>query len=112
MHSPLPVGILLALTVVAALHGATPRPPDIIVFLTDDQSQLDASPYGGGIATPNMQRLADEGMVFTRAYVASPSCAPSRAALLTGLMPARNGAEANHSRPRAEVRRWPEYFPL
>jgi N-sulfoglucosamine sulfohydrolase len=85
--------------------------PDIVVFLTDDQGQLDCTPYGGyGIRTPHMQRLADAGMTFTRAYVASPSCAPSRAALLTGLMPARNGAEANHSKPRAELKKWPAYF--
>ena len=85
--------------------------PDLVVFLTDDQGQLDCTPYGGqGIRTPNMQRLADAGLVFTRAYVASPSCAPSRAALLTGLMPARNGAEANHSRPRAELKKWPAHF--
>jgi len=72
---------------------------------------LDCTPYGGmGIRTPNMQRLADAGMAFTRAYIASPSCAPSRAALLTGLMPARNGAESNHSKPRAEIKKWPAYF--
>jgi len=85
--------------------------PNLVVFLTDDQSVLDCTPYGGmGIRTPNMQRLADAGMVFTRAYIASPSCAPSRAALLTGLMPARNGAESNHSKPRAEIKKWPAYF--
>lgn len=85
--------------------------PDILVFLTDDQSQLDCSPYGEkNIRTPNMQRLADAGMTFERAYVASPSCAPSRAALLTGLMPARNGAEANHAKPRPEIKKWPAYF--
>ncbi len=85
--------------------------PDFVVFLTDDQGQLDSTPYGGqGIRTPNMQRLADAGMTFTRAYVASPSCAPSRAALLTGLMPTRNGAEANHSKPRAELKKWPAHF--
>jgi len=90
---------------------AVGKHPDIVVFLTDDQSQLDATPYGGyGIRTPNMQRLADNGMTFTRAFVASPSCAPSRAALLTGLMPARNGAESNHSKPRAEIKKWPAYF--
>jgi arylsulfatase A-like enzyme len=98
---------LLCLSWVAA---AAPR-PDIVVFLTDDQGQLDCTPYGGhGIRTPHMQRLADAGLTFTRAFVASPSCAPSRAALLTGLMPARNGAEANHSKPRAEIKKWPAYF--
>jgi len=85
--------------------------PNLVIFLSDDQGQLDCSPYGDRqLKTPHMQRLADAGLTFTRAYVASPSCAPSRAALLTGLMPARNGAEANHAKPRAEIRKWPSYF--
>ncbi len=85
--------------------------PDIVVFLTDDHSQLDGAPYGNKtIRTPHMQRLSEAGMTFTRAFVASPSCAPSRAALLTGLMPSRNGAEANHSKPRAEIKKWPAWF--
>lgn len=85
--------------------------PDMVVFLADDHSQLDTTPYGGyGIRTPQMQRLADSGLTFTRAYVASPSCAPSRAALLTGLMPARNGAEANHAKPQPNIKKWPAYF--
>jgi len=85
-------------------------PPDLVIFLTDDHSQLDGTPYGSTLRTPNMQRLADAGMTFTRAFVASPSCAPSRAALLTGLMPARNGAEPNHAKPRPEIKKWPAYF--
>jgi N-sulfoglucosamine sulfohydrolase len=85
--------------------------PDIVIFLSDDQGRLDASPYGAReLRTPRMQQLADAGLTFDRAFVASPSCAPSRAALLTGLMPARNGAEANHSKPRAELRKWPAFF--
>ncbi len=92
-------------------RAAEPRKPDIVIFLTDDHSQADSTVYGSkGLRTPNMQQLADGGMTFTRAYVTSPSCAPSRAALLTGLMPARNGAEPNHSKPRAEIRKWPAYF--
>ncbi|MEM7809981.1 MAG: sulfatase [Planctomycetota bacterium] len=72
--------------------------PDIVVYLSDDHSQIDSSVYGNeNIPTPNMERLAADGMTFTHAFVASPSCAPSRAALLTGLMPTRNGAETNHS---------------
>ena len=85
--------------------------PDMVIFITDDHSKLDLSPYGSSeMRTPNMQRLADAGVTFHRAYVASPSCAPSRAALLTGLMPARNACEANHSKPRAEIKKWPAYF--
>ncbi|MEM6633998.1 MAG: sulfatase, partial [Bacteroidota bacterium] len=46
---------------------------------------------------------SEEGMTFNNAFVSSPSCAPSRASLLTGLMPARNGAETNHSFPQKGI---------
>ena len=79
-------------------------PPHIVVYLSDDHSQCDSSLYGApDIPTPNLEALAREGMTFTHAFVASPSCAPSRAALLTALMPARNGAEGNHTYPREGV---------
>ncbi len=85
--------------------------PNIVLVIADDFSQLDAQPWGAtGIRTPAIRQLAATGMSFDRAYVASPSCAPSRAALLTGLMPARNGAESNHSRPRAELRKLPSFL--
>jgi uncharacterized sulfatase len=88
-----------------------PRRPNIVLFLADDLSWSDCSPYGGkDIRTPNMAGLARDGMTFTHAFVASPSCAPSRAALLTGLDPMRNGAMLNHSRPRPEVKKCPAYF--
>jgi arylsulfatase A-like enzyme len=96
---------------VGALLGQAAERPDIVIFLTDDQSQMDCAPYGSQEwRTPNVQRLAQAGLTFTHAFVASPSCAPSRAALLTGLAPARNGAEPNHSKPRAELKKWPAYF--
>ena len=86
-------------------------PPDIVVFLSDDHTWRDSSVYGSpDIKTPNMERLAGVGMTFNQAFVASPSCAPSRAALLTGLYPARTGAEANHSRPSTEITKLPEYL--
>ena len=71
--------------------------PNIVMVLADDHGVRHATPYGSKeIRTPNMQAMADEGMVFDRAYVASPSCCPSRTALLTGLMPENNGVIGNH----------------
>ncbi len=91
-----------------ASAGEAQRPPDIVVYLADDLSAADLPLYGGtNIDTPAISRLAAEGLTFNRAFVASPSCAPSRAALLTGLMPARNGAEENHSYPRDGTLRLP-----
>jgi len=106
------LGPWLCLLVLAATgSAAAPARPDIVFFISDDLGKLDSEPYGGGgIRTPHLRALAAAGLTFDRAYVASPSCAPSRAALLTGLMPARNGAIANHARPRADVRKWPAYF--
>jgi N-sulfoglucosamine sulfohydrolase len=85
--------------------------PHVVVFLADDLGYADCSPFGGNeVPTPNMARLAKVGKSFTQAFVSSPSCAPSRAALLTGLDPMKNGAMLNHSRPKAEIRKWPAYF--
>lgn len=90
-------------------HDEPSTPPHLVVFLSDDHGQRDSTPYGAtDVRTPNMERLAAEGMIFTHAFVASPSCAPSRAAMLTGLMPARNGAEANHTYKRENVASLPE----
>jgi uncharacterized sulfatase len=101
----------LFLIVVAVQSATAAERPAIVVFLTDDQGQLDSQPYGAAsLRTPHMQALADDGLTFTHAFVASPSCAPSRAALLTGLYPPRNGAEVNHSKPRPELKKWPAYF--
>ena len=77
------------------------KKPNIVIYIADDQSYSDISVYGAkGLKTPTAELLAKSGLTFSNAFVASPSCAPSRAALLTGLMPARNGAEANHTYPK------------
>ncbi|HET6576176.1 MAG TPA: sulfatase [Fimbriiglobus sp.] len=90
---------------------AADTPPNVVLFLADDLGWADCSINGAkDTRTPNMTRLAADGLTFTHAFVASPSCAPSRAALLTGLTPMRNGAMLNHARPRAGVKKWPAYF--
>ena len=101
--------LTVVFTGLPALSGATP--PHLVLFLSDDHSVRDSSVYGSAeIRTPAMEQLAREGMTFDQAFAASPTCAPSPAALLTGLMPARNGAQANHSKPRAEIRKFPAFL--
>lgn len=77
--------------------------PNIVIFLADDHGWAHSEVYGNpDVQTPTMAALAREGMVFDAAFVASPACGPSRSALLSGLMPARNGAEENHQEPNAQ----------
>jgi arylsulfatase A-like enzyme len=76
-------------------QGAGTR-PDVIIVLTDQQ-RADAFAAAGAAAlrTPAMDRLAREGVMFTRAFAATPQCSPSRAALLTGRYPHRTGVMGN-----------------
>lgn len=72
------------------------RPPNVIMIMIDDMGINDVSSYGGGMAavpTPNIDRLATEGVRFDRGYAANATCAPSRAALMTGRYPSRFGFE-------------------
>ncbi|MEN9637517.1 MAG: hypothetical protein RL077_5921 [Verrucomicrobiota bacterium] len=87
---------LLGTSLLAAEKKSTTL-PNIVVFISDDHGMLDSQPYGSTeVRTPQMARLAADGLKFTHAFVASPACGPSRTALLTGLWSARNGAEPNH----------------
>ena len=58
--------------------------PNIIMFLIDDQNPSSIAAFGGDTYTPNLDRMAEEGMKFTRAYVSSSVCTPSRYTFLTG----------------------------
>ena len=74
-------------------------PPDIVIVLADDQTWNDSGCYGNKqVKTPNIDRLAAEGMRFTRAFTATAMCAPTRQQLYTGLFPVRNGAYPNHTK--------------
>src|SRR2546423_6085821 len=64
--------------------------PNILFCLADDWSWPHAGIYGDSVViTPNVDRVAREGVVFTHVFCASPSCTPSRAAMLTGQAPHR-----------------------
>lgn len=77
---------------------ANERPPNIIFILADDLGINDITTFGGGVAggrvpTPNIDRLAAQGAVFSNAYSGTATCAPSRAMLMTGRYPTRTGFE-------------------
>lgn len=80
---------LLTAIVFSALSAAASR-PNIVVFLADDMGYSDIGCYGGEIRTPNLDRLASEGLRFTQFYNAA-RCCPTRASLLTGLYPHQAG---------------------
>jgi arylsulfatase A len=70
--------------------AAPGRPPNVVIIFTDDQGYQDVGCFGSPlIRTPNLDRMAAEGMRFTNFYVAASVCTPSRAALMTGCYPQR-----------------------
>ncbi len=71
---------------------AAERMPNVVFILADDLGWRDTSLYGSTfLETPNVDRLAKRGMMFTQAYAANPLCSPTRASIVTGLWPARIG---------------------
>jgi len=85
------------------LGGATVSAgrPNFLLIIADDATYCDLPLYGGpNVRTPNIDRLASEGMLFTHAYLSMSMCLPCRTELYTGLYPMRSGACWNHSGAR------------
>ena len=81
-------GTLLALTAIVNPSAAAERKPNIVLIVADDLGFGDLGCYGQKkIRTPNLDRMAAEGMRFTQAYSGNAVCAPSRCVLMTGLHP-------------------------
>ncbi len=84
--------------------------PNIVLFIADDLTYWDLGCYGGQASTPNIDRIADEGMQFMRAYQTVAVCGPTRHNLLTGLYPVRNGAYPQTGFVRPGVQSLPHYL--
>jgi len=75
------------------------KKPNVLLIIADDQTWRDNTCYGHpDVKTPNIDRLAAEGMRFTHCFTATAMCAPTRQQLYTGVFPVRNGAYPNHSK--------------
>ncbi len=85
--------------------------PSIIIFIADDLTFRDIEPYGSeAVNTPNLSRLAEEGICLDGMYTSTAMCAPARQQLLTGMYPVRNGAYPNHSWVYEGVKSLPYYL--
>ncbi|XP_051057667.1 N-acetylgalactosamine-6-sulfatase isoform X5 [Phodopus roborovskii] len=92
---------LLVLSALGLLATGAPQPPNIVLMLMDDMGWGDLGVYGEpSRETPNLDRMAVEGMLFPNFYSANPLCSPSRAALLTGRLPIRNGFYTSNGHAR------------
>ena len=82
----------------SAADAAAARPPNFLILLADDISSRELGCYGSPNpqTSPNIDRLAKEGIRFTNMFVSEAMCAPTRAELYTGLQPHRNGCIVNH----------------
>lgn len=91
-------GACAAASMFSIKSGAAPAaPPNIILIIADDLGAEDSAPYGSkAVRTPNLARLAREGMRFTQAYNTCSSCSPSRCSIITGRYPHAHGAERLH----------------
>lgn len=93
------------------LTQAGPGAPNIVIIVADDLGYREVGSAGNAvIRTPNLDRLAAQGMRFDKAFVPTAMCSPSRAALYSGLYPHRNGLFRNHGQAKAGTRSMPHYF--
>lgn len=98
-------GLILVLIAAPCLAGdLSGSPPNFLFVIADDCTFRDIGCYGGQAHTPNIDRLADEGMRFTQCFQAAPMCSPTRHNIYTGLYPVKSGAYPNHTFAKAGTR--------
>lgn len=84
--------------------------PNFLLIMSDDATYRDLELYGGQGRTPHLNRLASEGMMFTRCFQAAPMCSPTRINLYTGLYPVKSGGYPNHGAAYDDVRSMTHYL--
>jgi len=102
------VGLMAGLTILlCSAVQASAKPVNLIFILTDNQPASILGAYGNpDVRTPNIDRLAKEGMQFTNAFAVNGMCSPTRATLMTGLMPSQHGVR--NWLDDEKLHEWPE----
>ncbi len=88
--------VIFSLLLTGPILAADAR-PNLLFVIADDCTYRDIGCYGGQAHTPNIDRLAKQGMRFTRCFQAAPMCSPTRHNIYTGLYPVKSGAYPNHT---------------
>lgn len=120
MRHIIPIALSLATALTEISHAATqPSQPNIIFFLVDDMGWRDVGFMGSKYyATPNIDRLAAQGLRFNQAYSACAVCSPTRASIMTGKYPARLHitdwitGEGNKRGARFNIPQWQQSLPV
>ncbi|VGO15378.1 Arylsulfatase [Pontiella desulfatans] len=100
----------LLMFVSGTFSGYANERPNMMFILADDCTFRDLELYGGPARTPHINKLAAEGMTFSRCYQAAPMCSPTRHNLYTGIYPVKSGAYPNHTFVYPEVKSIPHYL--
>ncbi len=104
--APMNAKLFALLVVIISCIEVTARKPNVLFFLVDDLGAMDPSNEGSVFyETPNIDRIAREGMKFTRGYASCQVCSPSRASILTGKYPTNHGITQYIGGPSGETHR-------
>lgn len=106
------VSIAIVFCLARTAFAADVKPLNYVIVLADDMGTVGMGCYGSPnpTATPNIDRLATEALLFTNMFVAASTCSPVRAELYTGLFPEKNGVNRNHHPAKPETRSVAHYL--
>ncbi|GAB3163742.1 sulfatase family protein [Telluribacter humicola] len=101
-------GIIVGIVLLSVQAVIAQQRPNVVIFIADDVSWNDFGCYGNKeVKTPNIDRIAREGLRFTNVYLTASSCSPSRNSILSGRYPHNTGAAELHTPLPAEVPTFP-----
>jgi N-sulfoglucosamine sulfohydrolase len=103
--------LFLMIPMLGCAQGNDDGRPNILIYIADDQYKSSVGCYGANPShTPNIDKLAEQGAMFTECFTPSAICTPNRGVILSGMYPLKNGAHPNHSGFFNGVKSLPNYM--